>query len=140
MERSCTITSQALARMVAHAESERPRECCGILLGQGDDVAEAVPVPNIADSPDRFLLDPVGHIRVRREARARGLSVVGFYHSHPYSPAVPSKTDMKELAYPECLHAIVSLASETPAVRVFVWREGRPEAVRVSERAESGEI
>lgn len=42
---------------------------------------------------DRFYLDPRDYLRADREARARGLDIVGCYHSHPDHPAVPSERD-----------------------------------------------
>jgi proteasome lid subunit RPN8/RPN11 len=114
------ISRCALDAMVAHAREAKPAECCGVLLGADGAVVEAVRARNIADEPDvRFLVDPKDHIDARRAARTRGLEVVGFYHSHPRSPAAPSKTDRAEAMYPEQLHAIVSLESEPPEVALF---------------------
>jgi proteasome lid subunit RPN8/RPN11 len=111
--------------IVAHARRERPRECCGILLGRHGAILEAKPVRNIAASVHRFLLDPRDHIEIRRQSRRRGLEIVGFYHSHPASSAEPSPTDAAEIAYPESLHAIVSLTGEEPALRLFRWEDDR---------------
>ena len=55
----------------------------------------------------------------RRDARARNLDVMGFYHSHPHSGADPSPTDLAEATYPELLYVIVSLASEPADVRMY---------------------
>ncbi len=131
MAKACTMTALARETVIADARREAPRECCGVLLGRGEMILEAVPVRNIAEAPDRFLLDPEQHIRIRREARARGLEVVGFYHSHPHSPPIPSPTDLAEATYPECLYAIVGLVGGAPAVRVFAWRAGEFEELEV---------
>ncbi len=116
--------SQAVVDMiVAHAREAAPDECCGLLLGRGGDVLEAVPARNVADDPRRrYLIDPQDHIAARRDARTRGLEVVGFYHSHPRSAAAPSETDLAEATYPDHLYAIVSLAAEPPDVRFFIPR------------------
>ena len=55
----------------------------------------------------------------RREARARNLDVLGFYHSHPHSAADPSPTDLAEATYPELLYVIVSLAVKPADVRMY---------------------
>jgi proteasome lid subunit RPN8/RPN11 len=118
--------------MVEHAERERPRECCGLLLGHGDHAAgesvqidEAVPAKNLAEDPNRFLLDPVDHVRTMREGRARGLEIVGFYHSHPHSPALPSARDLAEATYVGALYLIVSLESDPPVARAYTLVEQR---------------
>ncbi len=111
--------------IVRHAREAAPLECCGLLVGRGDAIVDAVPVRNIAETPaTRFLLDPEDHINGRRAARDRGLDVVGFYHSHPRSAAQPSVTDLAELSYPDHLYAIVSLMAEPPEVGVFRFRDG----------------
>jgi proteasome lid subunit RPN8/RPN11 len=110
--------------VIAHAREAAPAECCGVLIGTERDVVEAVRTRNVADRPTRFEIDPKGHLDARRSARARGLDVVGFYHSHPHSPARPSETDTAEANYPDHLHLIVSLASDPPDTRVF-WFDGR---------------
>jgi proteasome lid subunit RPN8/RPN11 len=116
---------EVAAAIVAHARREQPRECCGLLIGSADSgdraatVVEAYAVRNLADDPNRFLVDPRGHIDGLRSARARGLDVVGFYHSHPHSPAQPSARDREEGAYSGPFYVIVSLAQEPPDLRLF---------------------
>jgi proteasome lid subunit RPN8/RPN11 len=129
------IRPAALDAIVAHARSASPRECCGLLIGAANAVLEAAPAGNIADGVSRFLIDPVDHINGRREARQRGLEVLGFYHSHPRSPARPSETDVSEAAYPDAVHLIVSLAGEEPEWRLF--RIGNGTAVELALTPES---
>jgi len=122
---SCTVNAAALAAIVAHAEAERPRECCGVLLGSGTTIVEAIGTENLADAVDRFLIDPKGHIDARRAGRARGLDVVGFYHSHPGAPAVPSSVDLAEASYPSHFYLIVSLLDTQPDARLYWLESGR---------------
>jgi len=82
-------------------------------------VTEAAAARNIADEPTRFLIDPQDHIDAIRRARTSGLAVVGFYHSHPHSAAIPSETDRAEATYPDHLYLIVGLAAATPEIRLF---------------------
>jgi proteasome lid subunit RPN8/RPN11 len=100
--------------VVAHAREASPAECCGLLVGSPGEITSAVRAGNLSENPKRFLVDPKDHIRARRDARAAGLDVVGFYHSHPHSPAVPSERDLAEASYADCLYLIVSLAEEPP--------------------------
>lgn len=108
------VNRSHLDAIVAHAEACAPDECCGILTGliEGADVRVAAvhPVDNVwpGGRTDRFELDPRAHLRVQREARERGLDVVGFYHSHPDGPPVPSAFDA-ERAWPDTTYLIVSL-------------------------------
>ena len=105
--------------VVAHARDAAPAECCGLLVGSPSVIMSAVPARNLADSPSRFLIDPQDHIRARRIARAAGLDVVGFYHSHPRSAPEPSPADVAEASYPNHLYLIVGLAGEAADVRLY---------------------
>lgn len=119
-----TLTAQVVGRVVEHARRAAPSECCGLLLGDGANVAEAVPIRNISESPARFLIDPAEHIAERRRARVRGLSVMGFYHSHPHSAPLPSASDRDEATYPDHLYLIVSLAADPPELGLFQFVGG----------------
>ena len=118
------IQHQALETIIAHARAAAPAECCGMLIGCDASIAEAVRAKNIAESPTRFLIDPQDHIDARRSARRRGLEVLGFYHSHPHSPARPSPTDVAEAAYPEAVHLIVSIEAGAADARLFRIERG----------------
>jgi proteasome lid subunit RPN8/RPN11 len=118
------VSARALDEMIAAARAADPCECCGMLLGTPGEIAEAVRARNLAGDPNRFLIDPKDHIEARREGRRRGLDVMGFYHSHPHSPAVPSSTDRQEASYSGSLYAIVGLAAEPAEVRIYRFDDG----------------
>src|SRR5262245_14742795 len=123
--RTVAVTRAVLASLIAHAREESPRVCCGLLLGRGDQVAEVRRARNLASSPaTRFVIDPKDHIDARRDGRARGLEILGFYHSHPHGAALPSATDAAEAAYPGSVYAIIGLGAEVPEVRVFEFADG----------------
>jgi proteasome lid subunit RPN8/RPN11 len=90
------IEKAAWDTMVSHAENTFPNECCGVMLGLDGVVREAIPVPNRYTGPqeDFFELDPKDLNRVDREARERGLDVLGVFHSHPNCDAYFSKRDL----------------------------------------------
>jgi proteasome lid subunit RPN8/RPN11 len=114
------VDREALAAIVAHARAEAPRECCGLLVGAGSRILEAVPLPNVDPSPERrFQVDPRDHINLRRSLRGSGRSIAGVYHSHPGSPAVPSPSDVAEALYPDYIHLIVSLLDAAPETRAY---------------------
>jgi len=108
-----------LDELIAAARYAKPSECCGLLLGTPAEITEAVPTRNLADDPNRFLIDPKEHIDIRRGARRRGVEVVGFYHSHPRSPAWPSPSDVAEASYPGHLYLIVSLTAKPPDIAIY---------------------
>lgn len=111
--------------IVDHAHAASPAECCGVLLGSDGRIAAAVPTVNRSHDPNRFIVDPQGHMDARREARRLGIEVVGFYHSHVRSSARPSDRDLAEASYPGHLYVIVSLATEDADMRVFRFESDR---------------
>ena len=72
-----TVRTGVLEAVVAHALDARPSECCGILLGKDDEIVEAVRTGNLAQSANRFLIDPRDHINVRRCGELNGTSTSG---------------------------------------------------------------
>jgi proteasome lid subunit RPN8/RPN11 len=123
------LARRSLEQIVDHARGAAPAECCGLLIGSPEAIVDAVRARNLSADPNRFLLDPRDHIAARRAARARGLAVVGFYHSHPHSPAYPSPTDIAEAAYPESVQMIVSLETGAPCIRLFRIAAGAVDSV-----------
>lgn len=108
-----------LDAIVAHARADAPLECCGLLIGSANRIDDCYPVDNVRRSPVAFEVDPAGHFAAIRKARGAGRAVIGAYHSHPHSPAVPSPTDIREANDPEFVHLIVSLAGERADVQAF---------------------
>ena len=120
-----TVTAAVIDTVIRHARAAAPNECCGILVGDREIVEEAVKAGNISDRPlTRFLIEPKDHLDALRRARLRGRDVVGFYHSHPNSPASPSRTDLAEATYPGLLFLIVGLAVAPPDVRLYRFEAG----------------
>ena len=105
--------------MIDHARRDAPLECCGLLAAQSGTIDEAIPTRNLKASRVEFLIDPLDHVRALKRTRAEGRDVVGAYHSHPRSAAIPSPTDLAESHYEEFLYVIVSLAGDTPDVRAY---------------------
>jgi proteasome lid subunit RPN8/RPN11 len=109
------LSREALDAAVAHARREAPNECCGLLIGSPDRIDEAVAARNVDSSPSRYRIDPADHFATIRRVRQDGRAIVGAYHSHPSSPAVPSPTDVAE-AYDEgLLYVIISLRDSARA-------------------------
>lgn len=110
-------------RILAHARTVLPAEACGLLAGhvEGDVkvVERAYLLTNVDRSPEHFSIDPKEQLAAVRDARARGLSMLGNWHSHPTTPARQSEED-KRLAYDHrASYLILSLASPEPVLKSF---------------------
>ncbi len=98
-----------------HGEETYPHECCGALLGRfdaDDRVVEAVVRCGNTrdDSPhNRYHISPAELVKIQRDGRAKGLDIVGFYHSHPDHPAQWSPTDFAEAHWIGCSYVITSV-------------------------------
>jgi proteasome lid subunit RPN8/RPN11 len=126
-------TQQAVEK---HALACHPHECCGILVGttaqhaQNLRIMQIVESTNLAETDrrrDRYVLDPLTLVKTDHRARSEGLEIVGFYHSHPNHPAIPSHTDA-ELAWTGYVYVIVSVTRDAAGeMRAWHWpREGEP--------------
>ena len=137
-----TVPESLLRKIRAHGVKDYPYECCGLLLGsysdEGKVVQETYPISNAREESakrNRFLIEPAELMRGERYARDHDLEVVGFYHSHPDSPAVPSQYDL-EHAWPTYSYIIVSTQAGD-ATDLFSWEQEldrskfNPEEIRV---------
>jgi proteasome lid subunit RPN8/RPN11 len=123
-----SISTDLLDQIRAHGLRDYPYECCGLLLGhygaKGKIVTETYPISNAREESakrNRFLIEPAELMRGERYARDQDLEVVGFYHSHPDSPAVPSQYDLDH-AWPTYSYLIVSTSAER-ATDLFSWEQ-----------------
>jgi len=113
------LSEQQIREMRTHGERDYPFECCGLLLGSFEKdghkaVVETYPISNAREEEakrNRFLIQPEELLQGERYARENGIDVVGFYHSHPDSPAAPSQYDLDH-AWPTYSYIIVSVSSE----------------------------
>jgi proteasome lid subunit RPN8/RPN11 len=102
--------------IAAHGERDYPHECCGLLLGRFSEngtkvVSELYPISNAREEAakrNRFLIRPEELLRGERYAAKKELEVIGFYHSHPDHPAVPSEYDLAH-AWPVYSYIVVAI-------------------------------
>lgn len=92
--RPLSLPPGGIARLARAAADAAPCEACGVLVGIGDRVETVVAIPNVATRPDRFELDPDALFAALVEAESAGLQVLGTFHSHPRTAAVPSPVDI----------------------------------------------
>ncbi len=100
-------------KMLAHAKTEAPNECCGLLAGKDGAVEMIYAMTNADHSPVRYMIDPKEQFAVFKEMRVKETELVAIYHSHPATAAYPSATDVRLAYYPDAVYIIVSL--ENPA-------------------------
>jgi proteasome lid subunit RPN8/RPN11 len=88
-------------------------------------VTAIYPIVNLDPDPRRYLMDAKGLLKALREIERRGWELLGFYHSHPSSPPIPSETDRAMAFYPEHCYAIVSLRNpDQPEIRWYLFQDG----------------
>jgi len=95
----------------AHGRETYPHECCGALIGRHGVVREAFALANATEEGPRrrFLVRPADYRAAESRAASAGLDLLGFYHSHPDHPAVPSQYDLDH-AWPSFHYVIVAVA------------------------------
>ena len=115
----------------AVAEPSVPAEACGLLAGElGDiDVKAVYPCRNAAPPEKQdfvYELDPLDFLRADRDAQANGWEIIGVYHSHTHTEALPSPTDIEKAGPqdPSWHYILVSLRLPTPVVRSFTIVDG----------------
>ncbi len=118
MSEPAAVEIAAAAHQAIRSEAARsyPHEGCGALLGrEPDTVCDVLALSNQeADSPrTRFLVSPRDYLAAELQAEARGLMLIGFWHSHPDHPARPSATD-REYAWPGLLTMVIAVDAGTP--------------------------
>lgn len=105
-----TITKSTYEGIIKHSESGYPYEICGVLIGNGSEIATFKECKNLNTqrARDRYELDPLSFNEADGWAREREMNIMGIYHSHPDHPSLPSETD-RVRAWPEWIYLIVSI-------------------------------
>ena len=120
------ISEGLRVRIREHGAQTYPHECCGALLGRdaeaSREVLDLVPLTNRRDdSPrNRFSIAAEDVGAADKTAREKGLELIGWYHSHPDSPAQPSTYD-REHAWPWYSYIIVEVRGREPG-EMTSWR------------------
>jgi len=130
------IPRRAFEIIQEQAFRELPQECCGLFAGiknvdhRGNVeniIHEVAPCRNCLyhGRENGFEISHQEYSDVEREAKGLGFAIVGSYHSHINSPAVPSLHDV-DFSKPGHTMLIISLS------------DGRPKEVTAWLRRESG--
>lgn len=124
------LTTGAFDQMADWAREHLPEEVCGLLAGrrEGDDarVERVFCLENEDHSSEHFTISAASQLRCIREARAAGLKILGNWHSHPQTPARPSKEDLRLANDPGAIYVIVSLEDPCwPSIVAYAQDEKR---------------
>lgn len=120
------IRGPILDQMMAEARAHAPEECCGLLAGRGELIADMIPAPNALSSATEFEIAPRDLFRIFRAMRDAGLEHLGIYHSHPSGENTPSPRDIERAYYPDAAYFILSpREGVAKPVRAFQIRDGQ---------------
>jgi proteasome lid subunit RPN8/RPN11 len=121
------LTSELQARIKAQMENTYPNEGGGFLLGTPNGtqvrIVEIIQIDNVFAAEEqyhRYAMTPNDWMRLEDEADARGLTLVGYYHSHPNARAIPSAFD-RDHALPNFVY-IITQVNEGKATEQRVWQ------------------
>jgi proteasome lid subunit RPN8/RPN11 len=148
------ISTAQLQQIYTHAEAIYPEECCGILLGKitkfDRTVVEVIPTVNawVADRADnssprdeldrskhsRYTIAPSAIFQAQKRGRDLDLEIIGFFHSHPDHPAIPSSCD-RDRAWEVYSYPIVAvLQGQVSEIKSWILDSDRifqPEQIQI---------
>ena len=125
-----TLLKTHFNQLKQEAEAAYPHECCGGILGLKDNknhiVKKLIPIENTSteNKTRRFAVSDINYLKLESCADKEGLSLLGFYHSHPDHPAVPSQTDLN-FAWPEFSYIIIRV-NQGLSSSCFSYRLDKP--------------
>jgi proteasome lid subunit RPN8/RPN11 len=121
------LATSAYAQMLGHCYDGLPLEACGLLAGPpgSSDATTCYPTRNADESSRVYTVDPKDYLRADRDAEARGLEILGVFHSHTHTDPYPSPTDVANAPDPAWHYVLVSLRDEAPMTRSYRIVEGK---------------
>ena len=131
-------------KIVEYCKNTLPNEACGLLAGTVENektttisnssancgiaylktiiktITKVYLLSNMDASSSHYSMNPEEQLKAVKDARKCGAEIIGSFHSHPNSPAIPSTED-KRLAYnPDMEYLILSLQQPNcPILRAF---------------------
>ena len=124
-----TLSQTHLKEIQEHGKEAYPEECCGAMLGNFDkeisqkNCTQIIRIENNwgnnwENNPEkshheesrhrRFAVTADDYRQLEKQAKETGLTLLGFYHTHPDHPALPSGTDLS-YAWPFFSYIIQSI-------------------------------
>jgi proteasome lid subunit RPN8/RPN11 len=114
-----------LGKVEFDARARAPVEACGILIGKhasgNFEVVDVVKASNMANSSTRFEINPEELYQTIKDAEAKGLEVLGFYHSHLGYGAGPSVVDLDRMKlFLDIVWLICDISDEGAEFKAFM--------------------
>lgn len=107
------IPTHCYNQLVQEAIEKYPAECCGFLVGKEDGeqrvIHKIIVCKNTASAIEKeYAISAADFVKTEKMAAEKGLCLLGVYHSHPNTVAMPSATDVKN-ALPQFSYLILSV-------------------------------
>jgi len=134
-ERVYAFPRKQLRRLVKRAVKKSElsgREICGLILDNGS-LLELLALKNKSQAPGSFELSWKDFKRAEQAARCLGHQVVGTFHSHPVSSAVPGPSDIQSATTGELMLIIGCWEKEA-----MLWRIRKGKAKKLPFREING--
>lgn len=96
---SITLTKEQYKKMTEHVNQHAPLEACGLLAGRNSKVEAVIEITNQAQSPVRFVMDPIEQLNAFNWIDSNQMELIGIFHSHPTGPETVSPTDIAQASY-----------------------------------------
>ncbi len=125
------IKQKDLKSIEKHALESFPLECCGLMIGKimGEvvSVKKVVPADNVHKSGVSFEADAEFVYRAIDEAEAKGLGLIGIYHSHPNMHAHISAADAEIMKlWPNVVWLVLGTAEkQIIEKKAFMLKDGK---------------
>jgi len=118
------ISRQYIGLIRHELEANKPYEACGVLTGTINgstaNVEKALPVTNVQRTRASFELDPKQFYDAWNDAEKNGREIVGVYHTHPATSAVPSLWDRETMENDTSVWVIAG----ADGIRAYIWVNG----------------
>jgi len=118
------ISQKNIDLILAEMESNKPYEACGVLIGTINGttahVEKALSVTNVRRTRRSFELDPQQFYDAWNDSEKNGKEIVGVFHTHPVSSAVPSLWDRETMQNVPGVWVIAG----ADGMRAYVWENG----------------
>jgi [CysO sulfur-carrier protein]-S-L-cysteine hydrolase len=113
------IPAEVRAALEEHARAEEPNEACGLVVLRDGRAERFVPGRNAAASPYRFELEIDPEVWFLEDDGYE----LAVFHSHPSSPARPSRTDVENIGLWEGKPYLI-LSARTGDLAAFSIEDG----------------
>ena len=81
------LTKKLKTAILNHAESEYPRECCGLIVG-----GNYIPCTNQSTLDSQFAISPQDYVAASEQGE-----IVAIVHSHPDGSSMASEVDKAQI-------------------------------------------